>query len=400
MESQGDLFSESTTGTNRPSVGDDREAMRRDIAALFGPVSDGGPIAPAQRLDAESIAEVFTRPVAVVSATGVSGGYATGEPSEPTLPPPVPAPRTPRPRSPWMRRGIIVGAAAVVVVVVVAVVLVVGTLRSRAELTAAQEQLASQRAELADAQRSLDVAGERLQAAVSAGITEADEVDAALATVTGYVDEGARAAAVAAVSAYRTGLTTLPAASTAADDDVKVDETSSSAIAEGIDRMRRQAGDVTDDADRLTDAFADVGDLTATLRAALVPFGDAVTAAAATEIEEAPDADEALQQAVSAAADAITAALAAGRSAAPEITAFPPTVDTMRADQHAKDLALEEARRNQRLNQTRPPSTTPVTPTPEPSTPSESSDPVETEPVQPDPPEQTPAPESTGEVVP
>lgn len=371
MSSMRDVFPDSSEG-DLVSEPDRREALARDVERVFGPIEANSPASPTTQISAASIAQVFTRPVQVVR---------TDESAGPAVPPPRPAreirpaKRAVTPLKRWIIGGSAVLAASALVV---GAVVVIADVRERQELQAAQQLLATSEADLTAARESAEQSASEVASVTAAGLARATEMEQTLESLTGYVDEPARVAALAAVNTYRAGLTALVPADLAVAESTAAHPASLDDVTEAVSEARAATTTANNADKESTAAKQTVADLDAAFTAAIATFGATIPASTEAEIASAPDAVETLRSAVTAAVSAITAAQSAGDLGVAQLQALPAAIDAMRADQVA----------NERAETPRSPTTPRGSVRPQPSTP------TVPDPTVPD--ESTPTPDETG----
>lgn len=244
------------------------------------------------------------------------------------------------------------------------------------------DALAAAEETLAERERMLEGARERLTEAQAAGVADAGRAEAMLASLAGFSDEAARTTALAAVATYREGLQGLVLSDVPAADDRNEGEPGAEAL-DAIGARLEIADDLLAEAAAAESELLTLG---AALTAAQSGFLATIPAFADALAVENPRADEQFRAAVTAAA----ASVASPGGGDPAVQAYIAAIAALRADEAR---AVEEARQRQERvpdpgpqPDPEPQPEPPPAPTPPPPVPT-------TEPTEPPPPPPEPTPE-------
>ena len=259
---------------------------------------------------------------------------------------PAPGPVRGHKRTDWVN---VVAAVIAVVVVAGAAVFGVVQIASASPTASAVRALTADEASLVNAQQAFESTRGRTQAAIDADIATIDLLDPTLASLSGTVDETARANAVSASAAFRSALDaiTLPVAP-APYQRPAIDEDSLSDVGGAIDAVRIDSvvlGDLTAD---LREIRGSLITLEQSFLAQMQTFATTIPPAAAAVNGENADAEQTFRDAVTGTAAAMAAVMNSAKAGSTEATAYVAAVGALRADQAravAEAATAEEAER-------------------------------------------------------
>ncbi|OWP20240.1 hypothetical protein CBF90_14310 [Microbacterium sp. AISO3] len=372
MNSLADLFTDDRRSGDDGIRAADSIIDERRLAALVGPPRMEQAV-PLARPDETG------QLVAMVAAAAQSASpvHIAGKSGAPKMP------RRGHKRTDWLNV-----AFAVLAVAVVTVVGVFGAIQfaNASPAASALRALSVDEASLANGEQAVQSGVTRIETLMAEARAEADGVEPALATVAGYVDESARAAAVQAVADLRAGLDAIEVPSTpAAYTRPAIDTDDLAQVGAQIDVVRERSDELTAMTEQTRAVRSQVVALRDAFVGSIAALGASFPASAEAEVTEYAEALPSFRDAVTAAAAAVPAAQAAGGLGAAEMVAYPPLVDALHRD-HERAIAAIIAEREAARNTTGRGSTSPgtgsgnsdtggtVTPEPTPSDPATGGD--------------------------
>lgn len=329
MNSLADLFTD-----DRPSIDESTEVSSNlvndgRLAALVGPprVQRTG---VRRNETAELVALVED---AAKSATPIGAAAKPGAPK---------ASRRGHKRTDWLNVSF-----AILAVATVAVVGVLGgvQLANASPAASALRSLAVDEASLSNGRQAVESAVARIDALILEARADADTIEPVLASVAGYVDESARAAAQQSVTELRAGLDAVVMPEIPASySRPTIDTDDLAEVGAQIDAVREFADELTALTDEARATRARVTELRDNFAGAIAALGSSFPMAAEDEIAEYREARQSFIDAVTLAAAAVPSAQAAGGFGAEEMAAYPALVDALRED-HERAIAAIVAER-------------------------------------------------------